>query len=445
MGNGWVTMDAAAPWLGSGWGWDVGGCRLVAGMTETVSGFGPAAASWQGPDVGERIEWRLAEAEFAAGQAARAMATQMAAIADVLALAERHPEVFAVFDREPTAHDLRVAYDAAVADLAVRLSVAEGTVAILGHQAATLRARAPRTWAGFREGEISAANARKLADTLDTMPQASVSDTALDERAMELANLAPARFGERLRTLRERLHPRGLEARHREAADLRRVVREVEPDGMTWLGLLLPAPAAQTAWERIDQAARHLAGHPDECRTLDQLRSDVAADLLTGATDPATAPRVTVGVLVPMLTLLGRSDEPATLDGYGPIDGLTARKLAAHAPSFHRILTHPVASTILDVDRTTYHPPADLVRWLRLRDGTCRFTGCGRAAKNCDLDHNLAWAAGGHTAADNLAHLSRRHHTLKHHSKWKIDQGPGGILTLTSPTGNTSTSDPPPF
>lgn len=414
-------------------------------MTEARLDTPATITSWAGPDAAERIEWRLAEAEYAAWQATRAMATQMVAIADVLAEAERHPEVYVVVDGEPTDLDLRIAHDAAVADLAVRLSIAEGTVAMLAHQAATLRTRAPRTWAVFRAGEISAANARRLADVLDSMRVDSASDAALDERATELARLAPARFGERMRVLRERLHPRKLDERHRAAAEQRRVVREDQPDGMAWLGFHLPAPQAQAAWSRIDDAARHLAAQPGERRTLDQLRADVGADLLTGWNDPATAPRVTVGVLVPMMTLLGRSDEPAILDGYGPIDGETARRLAAHAPSFHRILTHPVSSAILDVDRTTYRPPADLVRWLRLRDGTCRFTGCGRAARNCDLDHTVAWAHGGRTAADNLAALSRRHHTLKHRSRWSVEQRSAGVLVWTSPTGHVSTSDPPPF
>jgi hypothetical protein len=214
---------------------------------------------------------------------------------------------------------------------------------------------------------------------------------------------------------------------------------------MAWLGFHLPAPQAQAAWERLDTAARHLAGQPGEARSLDQLRADVGADLLGGWHDPATAPRVTVGVLVPMMTLLGLSNEPATLDGYGPIDDETARRLTAHAPSFQRILTHPVSSTILDVDRTVYRPPADLARWLRLRDGTCRFPGCGRAAKHCDLDHNVRWSRGGRTAADNLASLSERHHTLKERSRWRVEQRAGGILVWTSPTGHVSTSDPPPF
>ncbi|WP_024477096.1 DUF222 domain-containing protein, partial [Arthrobacter sp. CAL618] len=47
-----------------------------------------------------------------------------------------------------------------------------------------------------------------------------------------------------------------------------------------------------------------------------------------------------VFVTVPVMTLLG-GDTPGELEGYGPIDPETARKLAGHAPSFTRILTHP--------------------------------------------------------------------------------------------------------
>mgnify|MGYP001267180053 CR=1 FL=1 len=400
---------------------------------------------WDEAIPGTRVESELARAEFSAAQLARAAAAQMAAIANVLDDARRHPEIWIVLDDEPTKRQLAVAMDAAVADIAMRLSIAEGTVVAMAHQADLLGTRAPRAWAMFREGEVSAANARCVAANLESLPESPDTDAALDRKAVEWAALPPARFKGRMRTLRERLHPISLTERHTEAAKGRRVWREDDRDGMAWLGVQLRAPDAEMGWQRIDAAARHLAEQPGESRSLDQLRADVIADLLTGRLDPATAPRVEVGVLIPMMSLLGLSDEPATLDGYGPIDADTARKLTAHAPSFQRILTHPVTSTILDVDRTSYRPPADLKRWLALRDGTCRFFGCGRAARYCDIDHTTGWAQGGPTSAWNLAHLSERHHTVKTESRWNVEQGPGGILTWTSPTGAIRTTDPPPF
>ncbi|WP_309712928.1 DUF222 domain-containing protein [Pseudolysinimonas sp.] len=405
----------------------------------------PPETAWDESRPDTRVDSQLARAEFAAGQIARATAAQMAAIARVLAEARRHPEVYVALTDEPTKRQIDIAVDAAIADLAMRLTMAEGTVMTMARQADLLRTRAPRLWSIFLEGEISVANARCVAVTLESLPENSESDGTLDGKALELASLAPARFKDRMRTLRERLHPRSLTDRHTEAACGRRFWRDNDRDGMAWLGLHLTAPDAETAWQRIDGIARHLADAPDETRTLDQLRADVAADMLTGRSDPATAPRVTVGVLVPMLSLLGLSDEPATLEGYGPIDADTARKLTAHAPSFYRILTHPVSSTILDVDRTRYRPPADLKRWLALRDGTCRFYGCGRSARTCDLDHSKAWSKGGTTSAGNLGHLHPRHHTVKEESRWRVEQHEHGRLTWTSPTGATWNSDPPPF
>ena len=77
-------------------------------------------------------------------------------------------------------------------------------------------------------------------------------------------------------------------------------------------------------------------------RTPDQVRADVARDLLLHGVPPigeafhvaAATIRPTVHVTVPVLTLLGLDEAPAELDGYGPIDPDTARALAAQAPSF---------------------------------------------------------------------------------------------------------------
>jgi hypothetical protein len=407
-----------------------------------------AGAHVSAPSADDRVEWQLARAEFATRQVHRAAAEQQAAIREVLAEARRHPEVYVNLHAEATPRDIAIAVDAAIGDLAARLSLSEATVAALAHQAETLRTRAPRVWAAFREGEFSAANARAAAQTLDSLPRHVDADALVDARALELASLVPARFRERLRVFRERVHPVSLTERHEAARESRTVWCEHDRDAMAEFGLRMGAADAEIAWQRVDAVARSLARREGETRTLDQLRADVAGDILTGRTDPTTEPRIHVGVLVPVLTLLGDpvdSGAPAMLDGRIPIDDATARELSAHAPSFHRILTHPVSGVVLDVDRTSYRPPADLKRWLELRDGTCRSPGCGIPAKRCDLDHTIDWARGGRTSSRNLGHLSERHHTRKHASKWRVEQRADGIFTWTSPTGFVCDSDPPPF
>jgi hypothetical protein len=388
------------------------------------------------PDV--RVEWAIAKAEFAARGAARSAAEQLAAIHETLSEARDFPSVYL----GPGSADSQFAERAAVADLAVRLSISENTVRSQAAQASTLMRCTPRVWFEFRDGLVSAANARTVAELADTLDDPALH-AAFDEAVVGPAQtLAPARFRTRARGIRERLEPQRAEERHARQMEQRGVWIDPHIDGMAWLSAYLPAHIAQRAMAAVDHVA--LGASPDDPRTLEQRRADAFGDLLIGPRGARTV-GVRVAVTVPVLALLGHDDEGGTLDGYGPIDPATARELAAEAPSFTRILTHPVSSTVLDVDRTTYRPPADLARWLRVRDVECGFIGCGRVAANCDIDHTVPWAAGGHTSADNLMHLCRHHHRLKHESGWSVTRGQDGRAVWRSPTGLVRTADPPPY
>jgi hypothetical protein len=152
--------------------------------------------------------------------------------------------------------------------------------------------------------------------------------------------------------------------------------------------------------------------------------------------------RPTVIVTVPVMTLLGHSDEPGTLDGYGPIDADTARRLAVQAPTFRRLLVHPETGVALSLGTEHYRVPKDLRLWLHLRDGVCRFPGCNRPAIHSDIDHSRAAEFGGPTDAANLAALCGPHHALKHATTWRVVNRGDGILDWTSPTGKTHTTYP---
>jgi hypothetical protein len=125
-----------------------------------------------------------------------------------------------------------------------------------------------------------------------------------------------------------------------------------------------------------------------------------------------------------------------------PIDADTARRLAAVAPSFTRILTHPETGVVLSVGRKRYRPPPDLARYIRLRDGTCRFPGCNRRARHTQIDHTIQRQDGGPTQWDNLACLCEKHHHLKDETVWKVVQLDHGILQWTSPAGRVYTTEP---
>ncbi|TPX04804.1 DUF222 domain-containing protein [Schumannella luteola] len=256
--------------------------------------------------------------------------------------------------------------------------------------------------------------------------------------------------------------------RRRDAHLERTVALDPARDGMAYLTLYVGAVEASAIWNRATAAAArtHADGDP---RTVTQLRVDLMVDALLerdtvlglsrtqleelGA-DPEAMAQVqsaefgpfagivpTVIVTVPVGTLLGGT-EPGHLDGVGPVDPATARGLASHAPTLFRLLTDPETGAHLSLSRTSYRIPEPLRRWLRLRDETCRFPMCRTCASRSDIDHTHDWAYDGPTDHDNLAHLSRGHHTLKHHGGWRVRQTRGGALTWTSYLGREYTTHP---
>jgi hypothetical protein len=169
--------------------------------------------------------------------------------------------------------------------------------------------------------------------------------------------------------------------------------------------------------------------------TGDVLTGDVlAGGVLTGE---VPSPAAQVLVTVPVFALLGMTDEPATLDGYGPIPASMARRLVADgATSFLRVLTDPRDGAPLEIGRTSYRLTKPMRHWLRLRDAKCTFPNCTNHSLDNDADHILAWAAGGGTGVANLGQPCPKHHRLKHATAWRPvgatkDTPPGWI----SPSG----------
>lgn len=301
-----------------------------------------------------------------------------------------------------------------------------------GQSTAALAARVPGSrWDATKVAEREFVS--ELACTL-RLPQRTAESVIAESRA--LAEELPAtrdalhkgeisyRHEYKARLLRERLHPETLTARHTASIADRRVIFQPEADGMASLLVYDTADNVRSAYLRITDAALSLQG-PNEPRTLTQLRADVLSDLLLGGVTPSgigKGIRATANVTVPVLTLLGLSEEAGHLEGYGPID--------------------PETGVVLSVGRDSYKVPKALKRWLRIRDETCRFPGCNQAAGHSDLDHSLDWQFQGLTAHDNLAHLCPGCHALKSETGWSLKHLADGRLEWTSPAGRVFTTEP---
>ncbi|QHK19324.1 DUF222 domain-containing protein [Pseudarthrobacter psychrotolerans] len=322
----------------------------------------------------------------------------------------------------------------------------------------------PLTMAALQSGTISWQHARVMADeaaTLDQAGAAALEAHFLDPDVPGSASGCPAgempasRFRHKARTWRERHHAESIEKRYAKGVLDRRVEYAPDQDGMAWLSAYLPAHQAVAIWNRTTAVARGLQG-PDEPLTLTQLRADVFAATLLGngnhgsngsteGSEPGRVPppRAEVLVSVPVFSLLGATDEPAMLDGYGPIPASMARDVVANgADSFYRVLIDPRDGAPLEIGRSSYRLSKAMRQWLRLRDGKCPFPGCSNNSLDNEADHILAWAKGGTTGVSNLGQPCPKHHKLRHNGGWQPTpasktEPPGWI----SPSGRRYTSE----
>ncbi|MEV7132521.1 DUF222 domain-containing protein [Arthrobacter sp. NPDC093128] len=315
-----------------------------------------------------------------------------------------------------------------VAELACALTVSERTAGAFVEDARQLTTALPLTLAALQAGTISWQHARVMVDETTDVPQAAAAaleahfldpDAENPARGCPAGDLVPSRFRAKARSWRERHHPVSIERRHDTSVQDRRLEFTPDRDGMAWLSAYLPADAAASIWNRATDAARALQS-PSEPRNLAQLRADTAASwLLAGVAEGVPSPKAQVLVTVPVLSLLGVTEEPAVLDAYGPIPPSMARRLVADgASSFHRVLTDPGTGAPLEIGRTSYRIPAAMRQWLRLRDGKCPFPGCNNQSLDTEADHVLAWRDGGATGISNLGQPCRKHHRLRHTTGW---------------------------
>ncbi|MFS0734268.1 DUF222 domain-containing protein [Microbacterium sp. 1P10UB] len=375
------------------------------------------------------------------------------------------------------------------AELAAALRVSDRTVQRRLSDAHVAVDRFPAAVTALAEGRISRAHLSVIVDAGigidDAGARATYEARAIDKAAHE----TPGRLRAIARALAEEARSTSIDERYAEARRLRRVVVTDLDDGMAELLAVLPAALAHGIHDRLTRMAHATtrqgasversnadggreamsggeAGDAspavavtDDPRCIDERRADLLCDLaLTGLAhghgDGLEAIAASVQVTVPVTTLALGEGRPAVLGGHGPIDRDTAARLSAAAPAWDRVLTDASSGAVVAVDR--YRPSEDLRRFLRARDERCRFPGCGVSARRSDLDHTKDAAWGGPTEVENLAHLCRRHHVLKHQSAWSVEQAGGGVLRWTSPTRRVYldapapmvrfvADDPPPF
>ncbi|WP_086824778.1 HNH endonuclease signature motif containing protein [Allokutzneria sp. NRRL B-24872] len=286
----------------------------------------------------------------------------------------------------------------------------------------------PRVLAALSAGSIDEGKARLIADQLQILkePQASIAEADLLAYAPTRTHTSVRR---RAQTLIHKLDPKAAERRHEEKRKERLVWKTNLDDGMAELRMAFTAHDTAMVYDHIDRIAKSL---PKDDRTLDQKRADVARDLLLGLDTPAPQGQTMVYLTMPVTALLGLTDDPGMLAGYGPIPTSVAQDIAAGG-IWKRILTDPVTGMAEEVSNT-YRPTAKQRELINARYPRCTAIGCQQPAQRCDVDHCRPYN-GSNTTIKNLRPKCRHHHNMKTHSNWRCENREDGSHVWITPSG----------
>ncbi|MEV7096977.1 DUF222 domain-containing protein [Amycolatopsis sp. NPDC051045] len=327
----------------------------------------------------------------------------------------------------------------ASSEVALALSITEHRASAIVSAANALIARLPRMLNLMDDGRLDLYRAMKVTDATAWLSgdHVRVVDATLEDRV-------PGRNATQVRRAAAyaaaQADPEGAELRTERKLVERRLSLHHQDTGVTHLSVNnAPTEKATAAYARVDQAARALKT-TDEPRTLDQLRADVAIDLLLSGTGGPSA-RTEVFLHIDVATYLGLNQSPATLAGRGPVAAALARHIIGGPDTtLRRVLTDPRTGQAVELSPTRY--PLEQNEFIRVRDQECRQPGCTRPAQSCGIEGTRAKGEA-EGAADQLVTFCSRHRKLKGQPGWDYEVTPGGTVNVATPAGQVHSTTPP--
>lgn len=353
----------------------------------------------------------------------------------------------AEFMFEEVEQDYEVAHEAAAFELRAGLRLTRRGADVELETAEDLFCRLPALGEALTGGVIDLKRARVMSYGTAHLDE-SVARAVVDQVLGDAARLTTGQLAARVRKMCVAVQPEQAKNRYEDAVEQRKVIREATVEGTANL-LILDAPPERVAevFNRLDYIAKSLHV-PGETRTLDQIRTDIALDLLSGRIDSEKTGRGTINLHVDLETLARLREEPGDLAGFGPVIADIARQITSQqAESEWRYrVTDPNTGLPIHIGTTRRRPNAEQKRTVELRDLTCVFPGCRMPAVECDIDHIEMWEKTGRTDNARLGPGCRHDHVRRHKFGWTYQPLPGGDYLWTGLLGHTYTTSgrPPP-
>lgn len=264
-----------------------------------------------------------------------------------------------------------------------------------------------------------------------------------------LARLSDGRVAAETRRHAYQLDPVAAVARASKAAAERCVTLRPAPDTMTYLTGLLPVVQGVAVLAALTRVADVRRAEGDS-RSRGQVMADTLVERVTGQ---STADKVPVELQIVMThtALLDGDATPAHVNGYGPVPAALVRNHLAGlgegtAAWLRRLYTRPDTGQLAAMDSTRRLFDGNLARHVNVRDQVCRTPWCGAPIRH--HDHVISAADGGDTSTDNGQGLCEACNYAKEAAGWQARPGPAGagdIIEITTPTGHTYRSSPPPL
>ena len=152
-------------------------------------------------------------------------------------------------------------------------------------------------------------------------------------------------------------------------------------------------------------------------------------------------------------TLVGDDEEPAWLDGYGPIPAGVACRLTGDAvadaevkATLRRLYRHPSSGQLVAMESRARIFPKGLAAFIGLRDQTCRTPYCNAPIRH--RDHAVPDRDGGPTSALNGLGECEACNYTKDAPGWTVttsEQDGAHTAEFPTPTGATYQSTAPPL
>lgn len=308
----------------------------------------------------------------------------------------------------------------------------------------------PHTLAALQAGALSEYRAQLIVkqSACLSVEHRRALDAELCADQARLEGWGNARVEAEAKAITARLDVAAVVERNARAVGDRRVWTRPAPEGMVYLGALMPLSQGISVYA----ALKRQADVTFDGRSRGQVMADTLHERVTGRPAGQAVP-VALNLVLSDTTLVGEDDCPGWITGYGPVPATIARALLNGAvvdekvtATLRRLYRHPKSGQLVAMESKSRLFPKGLAAFIGLRDQTCRTPYCNAPIRH--TDHATPARVHGPTSATNGLGACEACNYAKEAPGWQVsttDTDGKHVADFRTPTGAVYRSTAPPL